>query len=318
MVLGPERPSRRPGDVELIVGCSGEPDGERLHRPTHAARHQCDYEAGVEPAAEHRAEGDVAHELSGHGVVEQVEQLLAPLLLGPVCDRRRLRIPPIALDAYGRRLDDDSVSREQLLHMPEQGPRSGDESEREVQVHRLEVDLRWDESAREDCLELGAEQQDTADLGVVERLDSKPVPCEKRPAPLRIPDREGEDPVQGLRHCVADAAVQVREDLRVTGRAEPMTCGREVLAEGLLVVQLAVLDGHDRAALVRHRLMASYHVDDAQPAHTHRDTFVEVVAVVVRPAVKHRVGHPSQHVLVERYARGPPKLDRAADPAHSS
>ncbi len=59
--------------VGELVACAslGEPDRERLHRTIHLVwRHQCDDQARVEAAAEHRSERDIAHQAQTHRLLE--------------------------------------------------------------------------------------------------------------------------------------------------------------------------------------------------------------------------------------------------------
>ena len=91
----------------------------------------------------------------------------------------------------------------------------------------------------------------------------------------------------------------------------------ELVAELVVVVELAVLDRPDRAVLVRERLVAALDVDDAQPPDAERDAGRRVRAAVVRAAVRHRVGHPVEDVGRDDPSRLAPDLDDSADPAHA-
>ena len=63
VVIGAEAVGDEPcvGQLVVLAGLD-EPDGERLDRPVHVARHEGDDDARVQPAAEHRAQGNVAHQ----------------------------------------------------------------------------------------------------------------------------------------------------------------------------------------------------------------------------------------------------------------
>ena len=60
--------------------------------------------------------------------------------------------------------------------------------------------------------------------------------------------------------------------------------------------------------------MAALDVDDRQPARTEPHLAVHVIAVVVRPAVHERVGHPLQRRTIDGLV--PRARDDPADAAH--
>ncbi len=170
---------------------------------------------------------------------------------GTADERRRLGVLPVPLDPHTRRLDDEPMPRQQLLDLSEDRPRSGDEAERQQQLDRLDVDLGRDEPRGEQGLQLGAEQQDVADLGEIERLDADVVAREQRPAATLVPDDEREHPVQALGRGVSRVLVERRQDLGVAGRREPVAAAFELGADGPVVVELAVLR-RDHGALGFH------------------------------------------------------------------
>ena len=159
VVIGPERLGDEARVGELVVAALvGEPDRERLHRLAHVPRHQRHDEARVEPAAQHRAEGDVAHQPVVRRLVEQVEEHLRPLVLAAgVAGRRGLGERPVALDANVAVRDHEPLARLELAHAGERRPRAGEEAHRQVDVDRLVVEVGRDEAAREHALQLGAE-----------------------------------------------------------------------------------------------------------------------------------------------------------------
>ena len=108
---------------------------------------------------------------------------------------------------------------------------------------------------------------------------------------------------------VAVLLVQVHEDLGVRARLEAVAEVFQAPAQRLVVVDLAVEDGHERAVLVGDRLMAALDVDDAQAAHAQPHVVVEVKALVVRASVAQHLGHAPHDALV-----GP--AHHAADAAH--
>jgi hypothetical protein len=59
----------------------------------------------------------------------------------------------------------------------------------------------------------------------------------------------------------------MRQNLGVAAACERMTFPSELIPNGLMVVQLAVLDRPDRARLVGDWLMTTSDVNDAQPSY---------------------------------------------------
>ena len=72
---------------------------------------------------------------------------------------------------------------------------------------------------------------------------------------------------------------------------EAMTLARQIFAESLVVVNLAVENNPDGAVFIGDRLMASGEVDDAQSPHTDRATAIDMETFVVGPAMDDLVAH---------------------------
>src|SRR5579871_2564936 len=71
-------------------------------------------------------------------------------------------------------------------------------------------------------LDLGREQQRTTDLGVVDRLDAKPIAGDRQ-SPLRVvPDREREHAVEAQQAVEAPLRERVQQNFAVAGRIEPV------------------------------------------------------------------------------------------------
>src|SRR5207253_2710332 len=72
--------------VQVATGGAAKADREGLDRRRRVGAHQGHDEAGVDSAAEKRAERDVAHEMALHGVAEELEKTL--------CDGGLAGFPP--------------------------------------------------------------------------------------------------------------------------------------------------------------------------------------------------------------------------------
>jgi hypothetical protein len=81
------------------------------------------------------------------------------------------------------------------------------------------------------------------------------------------------------------------------------------------VVDLTIQDDPNLFLCVRHRLVAAGQIDDRQPTETEPEWTVEKVTLIVRAAVDHRLGHPSDRFRFYRVA--PKKIKLAANAAHS-
>ena len=318
VVVCAERVGDEAGVGELVARARLlEPDGEGLHGPVHLLRHQRDDQARVEPAAEHRAERHVAHQPHPHRLLELRDQPLAPLLDAAAALERGLRIapePPLLDRAV---LDHEDAAGLELLHGGQRCRRRGEEPEREERVDRLVVEVARDEPAREQALELGREDERVAADGVVDRLDPEPVARDHTATANLVPDGDPEHPAQLLREHRPVLLVQVRQDLGVAAARKGVAAAPQVVTNRGVVVELAVLNGPDRAVLVRERLVSPLDVDDAEASRTDRGTRRHVRAVVVRAAVHHRVVHAVENV-VRHYLPGlAVDLDHSANATHN-
>src|SRR5258705_4817383 len=94
----------------------------------------------------------------------------------------------------------------------------------------------------------------------------------------------------------------MHDNFRVGLRTNPVTPALELIAEGLEVVDLPVVDDPDGPVLVRDRLVAGLEIDDAQPAHAERRVVVVIGALVIRSAMPEGSGHPLQRAASVRHA----------------
>ena len=111
-----------------------------------------------------------------------------------------------------------------------------------------------------------------------------------------------------LDEALAVLLVQVRHELDVADAAKRVALRLELGAELAVVVELAVDDRDDVAALVRDRLVAGLEVDDREPPHREPGALAEPAALAVRTAVSQQLDR------VE--ALGPRPAGDAEDSAH--
>ena len=303
---------------ELVLGVLAEADGERVDRLGHLLGHERDDEARVQPAREHRAERNVAHEAVADGHPEELEQLVGVVVeatrprLG-----RRARILPVGLLPHRSVLDDEDAPRSELRHASERRPWSGDEAKGQVEVKGFVVEVERNEAAREDALQLGAEDDEPTGSSPVDGLDAEPIACNDGTATSTVPDGDAELSTKLLRVARAVPLVEVREDLRVAPARELMPVRQERAADLVVVVQLAVLHGHDRRVLAEYGLVAALDIDDRQAAHAERDPGVRERAAIVRPAMRHHIGHRVEGLARDDLLGMTLDLHDAANTAHA-
>jgi hypothetical protein len=94
-----------------------------------------------------------------------------------------------------------------------------------------------------------------------------------------------------------------------------MAARDELLAQGEMVVDLAVEHDPQRAVFVRNRLMPARDIDNAEPAHADARRAVGIEAFVVGPAMGDDAAHFAQSGRVG--PRVASEFKNPSDPAHS-
>ena len=129
---------------------------------------------------------------------------------------------------HGSAVDDEPVAGRELRDPGERGARRREVAEREVGVDCVVVELGRDEPAREDALQLRREHDHVARASPVQRLDTKPVARDDAGAAVRVPDGNRELAAEPLGEGGAVLLEQVRQDLGVAARCEPVAVPLEV------------------------------------------------------------------------------------------
>ena len=149
---------------------------------------------------------------------------------------------------------------------------------------------------------------------VEQRLDAEPVPRDEQALSWRVPDRKGEHALQPLDASDPVALVHVEDDLGVGLRLEADALPGQLVAEGAVVVDLAVEDDPRRAAGVRDGLVTALGVDDGEAAAGEAHDVGVIDAVVVGPSVRLCGVHGTQHGRVHPLRTV--DLEEAGDAAH--
>ncbi len=106
---------------------------------------------------------------------------------------------------------------------------------------------------------------------------------------MRIPDRDGEHPVEPRPDVVAPAFVAGEDDLGIARAVEHPPQRLQLTPQFAVIVDFAVEDQRVAAVGRMERLMPAIDVDDAQPPHPEAEIAVGHHALIVGPAVQDRV-----------------------------
>lgn len=187
------------------------------------------------------------------------------------------------------------VTRPQLEDVAEHGSRRAGVGEGEEVVDRVRVELGGEKARGQQGLRLRAEEQIVGRAREVERLDSEAVAREDEPPRGRIPQCNREHPAQALHELRAELFVQVGQDARIAGVRDPVAALAELAPQRRVVVDLAVLH-HGRAVVAAGGgLVPALQVHDREPDGRELHPVVQVLARVVRPAVRDGSDHGPQH-----------------------
>jgi len=143
------------------------------------------------------------------------------------------------------------------------------------------------------------EQPAVGEHAVVERFLAEPVARQEQRLAPRIPQREGEHPVEAVETAFTPRLPGMDDDLGVRARPERVAERRQFRHERLKIVNLAVEDDAHRAVLVELRLVAGDEIDDRQPPMSQPDPRRKVEAVAVRSAMGENAGHSMQQRAID-------------------
>ena len=279
-----------------------EADREGPHAARARSGHDRHDQTAVEAARQERAERHVADEPPRHGVADETlaavdrlpERAPGRALSG---GRGRQRPEPalgLLLPSGGGALQDEERSRREMAHAAEECSGSRDVLSREIGVdtQRIGRAIEGDRGG-EQGIELRGEDEDGAVPVEVEGLLPGAVAREDEDRPRPIEEREREHPVQarGQVRRRARLFVEVDDRLGVAPGGEEVPAPRQVVAQVLKVVDLAVLDDRDASILVPDRLPSSADVDHGEPAHRQTDASIDQTAFVVRASMPERAPH---------------------------
>jgi hypothetical protein len=256
VMVGAEVPGDGPCVTELVV--ARVPARRRrvgAHRNVGELGHQRDVRRGVQSSRQEDPEGDVGHHAPADRLPQTDPHLGDHLGLAHLGDLvadgwRGHRVPPRAALDLPLRRHRQQLSGAELRDAGEHRARRRREAEGQVIGERLLVELPGRSGVLEDRLDLGAEEHAVWQDAVVQRLDAEPVADEQQRPPARVPDREGEHPLEALHAGRALLLVEVDDRLGVGSRAKAMSALLQLGAQRGVVVDLAVVGNPDRVVLV--------------------------------------------------------------------
>src|SRR6185295_4579518 len=86
----------------------------------------------------------------------------------------------------------------------------------------------------------------------------------------------------------------------------------------LEVINFTIEDNSNGTVFTRHRLVATYKIDDCEPAHSKRDSLVNQHSLVIRTAMRNDSTHPRKDHLTVRYYTSVtiPKINESCNTTH--
>src|SRR5262249_20318531 len=213
-----------------------------------------------------RREGDLGDHLEADAPLKTLGKFLQVLIFTslkrPAVEFRA----PVAPDGGSATLHDGVMPSRELPELLEHSIRPRYVAKREVITNGVRVHSGVEPSVTQNRLELRGEQEAAREIGVIRRLDAEPIACQEELPSACIIERKGKHSVKTRETLRAQILIEMEDHLAVRFRPKPVPSGEQLFAEWLIVVDLTVADQDERAILILERLMASSHIDDAEPS----------------------------------------------------
>src|SRR5580692_3393908 len=199
---------------------------ESRDRATSYTRCECGYRTGVQPPTQKHPKGNVTHQVTTDGALQQsavsTNVLGFPnlLLIGP-----NPQIP-VALNPYlAVFIDFEPVPREQLVYPLVKGIGSGDVAESEIFWQRTPMECSRHSGVGEYNFYIRAKNECLRGKVVVKRFYSQPVSRHKQFPSPSVPDRESKHATQVMQTLSAIFFIKVDDGFRVAVRLEMVALG---------------------------------------------------------------------------------------------
>ena len=169
---------------------------------------------------------------------------------------------------------------------------------RQVLLHGSCIDVTLEAWRGQKTLQFRTKKKLSECVSIIEGFHPDTVARYQQSTALDVPESDGEHPAQPVEKAVAQFLVEMCDHFRVAPTGESMTLGFEFLPQSLVVVDLSVEDNPDRFIFVRHGLVDSFDIDNAQSAHPKACQLVAVVALFIRASVDERLRHSAKQLVV--------------------
>ncbi len=279
-----------PGYGGLVMLFRAEADGIGQNRAPHGPSHGGHHQVGIDPPGKKRPQGHLAHEPVRHRPVQKLLKPLRGLVrihLSSLGEGER----PVGKNARSPLIRKQALSWLQLVHVAEDGQRGGDIAEAEIAVQGPGLQGPIGPASGEQGLDFGSKGQIPAIPGVVQRLLAHPVPGQKHPAALPVPEGNGEHALQMFQAVRAPLLVGAQDDLGVAARAEGLPQALQLPLEVLEIIDFPVKDHSQTAVQGNHGLLPAGKIDDGKSAMPQGGFFVRVHTLLVRAAMGQNPGH---------------------------
>src|SRR5436190_20903306 len=132
-------------------------------------------------------------------------------------------------------------------------------------------------------------------MKVIKGLHTEPVASDEQFFSSLVPNRKRKHSTQVLNTGRAVFLVQVQYRFRVAVSLIDVTACFQAFAKIRVIIDFAVVRNVKGAVFVRHRLMTTRDVDDAETAMAQTDRAVDENAFVIRTAMRNDIAHTGKH-----------------------
>ena len=152
---------------------------------------------------------------------------------------------------------------------------------------RQSLDIHISRALRilEQGLDLGREQNTTAQIDIIQRLDTEMIPGKKELALVRVPQGKGKHPVEALYALFAPLLVGVDDDLRVGSGFKRVPGGLQFFTQLYKIINLTVKNNLQTSVFIADRLGAALHIDNAQPTVSQTDLAINKSTFAIRTSM---------------------------------
>ncbi len=227
-----------------------------------------------------------------------------------------IRKIPVAMQPGAALLRHQRMPRRQTAHAFKQRLRPDHIAKGQIRIQRIDVHTARRGRVGKQRLGLAGEQQQAVAFVQVQRLHADMIDGQHQTMCVCIPQGKGVHAAQMPEQVKAIVLVQVDDGFAIAGGVRLVPALHQRLAQFAIVINLAVKHQRDAAILVVQRLVAAFHVDDAQAAHAQRHIPPAVKAVAIRPTMPDQVRHRAHQRRVRPLA--PCQVHKSTNAAHIS